>query len=499
MAKGSATPALTGERRDAFDGLVSLKIPAEEALNLISRAQGADTGEIMTNALRLRGGKSQLPPGGGPQPHGAVPVVPVMQAPPGPPPVAPTMPPAPPQSQPQMPGFGPPGGAQAAPTAQQLDPRSQFFQQYFGGPEPALPRFLRPLSQFFRPQAQPQASAGPPPAPVAQRPPAAPTPAQMIQPAPPTGAPPPTGAGMPMPAPVKPRVRVQAVGRKIPEAPTPMEAEQGRQEAAGIEETKPEKPKTQDLPLVASQEEYDKLPIGTRFKHPDGFIYRKESESGAQGPPQKLQEGGVVQPERNRPGEYPELPDVPEVGAPPPQFVSGGAGGDSRGTTGEWSTDTVPAELTPGEYVVPKPAVDAIGAERLDAMSKAAIPPTGGLPSGRTPVGITGQTVDASGHPVLRALAYGPNSEGATAADMRQIKGAFVDRLQNGDLAISPNLLGLYPPLSRVNVVDSKGNIVLPNARVADTSWISEGHPTSNTFEIYNGPSLGKGYHLVPI
>jgi hypothetical protein len=292
-----------------------------------------------------------------------------------------------------------------------------------------------------------------------------------------------------MPAPVKPRVRVKAVGTKIPEAPTPTEVEEGKQKAAGIEETRPEKPKAEELPLVASQEEYDKLPIGTRFKHPDGFIYRKQSESGAQGPPQKMQEGGVVKPERNKPGEYPELPEVPEIGAAPPQQA-------------QPSTDTVPAELTPGEYVVPKPAVDAIGAERLDAMTQAAarpqaIPPTGGLPSGRTPVGVTGQTVDASGHPVLRALAYGPNSEGATAADQRQTHGPL-GVLQTGDIAVSPNLLKLYPLRSRVHVVDANGNIVLPNARVADTSWISEGHPTENTFEIWNGPSLGKGYHLVP-
>jgi hypothetical protein len=167
-------------------------------------------------------------------------------------------------------------------------------------------------------------------------------------------------------------------------------------------------------------------------------------------------------------------------------------------------TDTVSAKLTPGEYVVPKPVVDKVGADNLEAMTNAAtagstpIPPTGGLTSGRTPVGQTGQTVDASGHPVLRALAYGPNSEGATAADQRQTHGPL-GQLQTGDLAVSPNLLKRYPLRSRVNVVDSNGNIVLPNARVADTSWISTGRPTTDTFEIWNGPSLGKGYHLVPI
>lgn len=106
------------------------------------------------------------------------------------------------------------------------------------------------------------------------------------------------------------------------------------------------------------------------------------------------------------------------------------------------------------------------------------------------------EPLQTSGQPVLRGLAYGPNSEGATEADQRQTHGPL-GHLQTGDIAVSPNLLKLYPMGSRVNVVDSGGNIVLANARVADTSWYSEGHPTTNTFEIWNGPSLGSGYYLV--
>jgi hypothetical protein len=122
-------------------------------------------------------------------------------------------------------------------------------------------------------------------------------------------------------------------------------------------------------------------------------------------------------------------------------------------------------------------------------------------PIGRPTISRTGEfgTEAVGENPSLRALAYGPQSEGATAADMRQVRGSFVSQLQRGDIAVSPNLLGRYPPLSKVNVVDSEGNVVMRDARVADTSWYSEGNPTHNTFEIYNGPSLGSGYHLVPV
>ena len=95
-------------------------------------------------------------------------------------------------------------------------------------------------------------------------------------------------------------------------------------------------------------------------------------------------------------------------------------------------------------------------------------------------------------------MAYGPQSEGATAADARQTRGAFVDRLQPGDIAVSPNLLSQFPALSYVDVVDPRtGQVLHRGMRVADTSWISEGHPTTNSFEIYNGQDLGHAA-LVP-
>ena len=100
--------------------------------------------------------------------------------------------------------------------------------------------------------------------------------------------------------------------------------------------------------------------------------------------------------------------------------------------------------------------------------------------------------------PIYRAMSYGPNSPGATAADQRQIRGAFVDRLQPGDIAISPNLLSQFPALSRVDAIDpNTGEVLRSGLRVADTSWISSGHPTTNSFELYNDKDLGHA-NLVP-
>lgn len=114
--------------------------------------------------------------------------------------------------------------------------------------------------------------------------------------------------------------------------------------------TAPE-PAPEELPLIHTQEEYDKLPIGARFRHSDGYVYRKASESSAE-ESQKMQRGGVVTPPTPV-GEQPEQPEQPEMGgSAPPQ-----------------DTDTVPAKLTPGEYVVPKPAVDQLGVSTLDALS----------------------------------------------------------------------------------------------------------------------------------
>jgi hypothetical protein len=68
-----------------------------------------------------------------------------------------------------------------------------------------------------------------------------------------------------MPAPVKPRVRVQVPGRQ--ETPAPVVETQGGAE----------------LPLIQTQAEYDKLPIGARFRH-GPYIYRKHMESSDVGP-----------------------------------------------------------------------------------------------------------------------------------------------------------------------------------------------------------------------
>lgn len=99
-------------------------------------------------------------------------------------------------------------------------------------------------------------------------------------------------------------------------------------------------------------------------------------------------------------------------------------------------------------------------------------------------------------------MAYGPQSQGATAADQNQIYGATLGgqklRLQQGDIAVSPNLLSQFPIGSYANVVDpSTGQVLRSGVRVADTSWITSGKPTTNSFELYNDQDLGHA-SLVP-
>lgn len=95
--------------------------------------------------------------------------------------------------------------------------------------------------------------------------------------------------------------------------------------------------------------------------------------------------------------------------------------------------------------------------------------------------------------PRLRAMAYGP-SQGEYTHDT--LNGPL-GKLQQGDIAVSPNLLNKYPMGSRVDVVDDHGNVVVSGARVADTSYIKPGQPTYNSFEIWNGEDLGHA-RLVP-
>lgn len=387
---------LPRDQQDAVDALVSFfKIPKDEALELVQKAQGTTSGDLITNAIRLRAGKAQItapaptpPTAAPPEPQGARLVAPIAQAAspptppsqwqaaqmasaappqrqrisapsgpmptpgvqrvrgggtlfgPGPAPIArgPIAPPAvpPPAQQQTIPGFAPPGGPGAAPSAQQLQASMQPRPAPIAAPAPppaAMPTGPAPMSPA------PSPSMGPMPSPMPRQ-----------------------GVGSPLspiprrlsivgPAPIKPRVRVKAVGRKEEAAPP---AEAGRPAEMPAE-----------LPLVGNQEEYDKLPIGTRFRHPDGWIYHKESES----PTQKMQVGGMVQ----------QIIDPGKLGLQAPADTT-------QATTQD--TDTVPAKLTPGEYVVPKPAVDQIGTKLLDELSGVSgetapwtppqLPPSGG-------------------------------------------------------------------------------------------------------------------------
>jgi hypothetical protein len=94
---------------------------------------------------------------------------------------------------------------------------------------------------------------------------------------------------------------------------------------------------------------------------------------------------------------------------------------------------------------------------------------------------------DGGGTGLYRAMAYGP-SQGEYTHDT--LNGPL-GKLQQGDLAIAPNLLSKYPLGSFVNVVDKDGNVVRSNMRVADYSYVSPNNPNSNAFELWNDQDLG--------
>lgn len=93
----------------------------------------------------------------------------------------------------------------------------------------------------------------------------------------------------------------------------------------------------------------------------------------------------------------------------------------------------------------------------------------------------------------FRAMAYGPSQGEYTRATNYGPLG----HLQQGDIAVSPNLLSKFPLGSYVDVVDEKGNVLRAARRVADTSWINADQPTHNSFELWNDKDLGHA-RLVP-
>jgi hypothetical protein len=94
-----------------------------------------------------------------------------------------------------------------------------------------------------------------------------------------------------------------------------------------------------------------------------------------------------------------------------------------------------------------------------------------------------------------RAMAYGPSQGEYTHATMYGPLG----KLEQGDIAVSPNLLRKFPMGTRVNAVDPKtGAILRANLRVADTSWYKPGKSTTDSFELWNDEDLGQA-DLVPV
>jgi hypothetical protein len=128
-----------------------------------------------------------------------------------------------------------------------------------------------------------------------------------------------------------------------------------------------------------------------------------------------------------------------------------------------------------------------------EALSRNRFASTGtGVPAGYRPA----QEGDESNAPfpgALRAMAYGPSQGEYTRATNYGPLG----HLQQGDIAVSPNLLRNFPLGSYVDVVDDKGNVLRAARRVADTSWINADQPTHNSFELWNDKDLGHA-RLVP-
>jgi hypothetical protein len=261
-------PPLSKQQTDAVDALRSplFKIPAEEAIDLVRRSPGKDAGEMVSNAIRLRAGK---PPVGGTTPS----------------PVPPPLPPPLPQT---VRPVAPPQGARlhsvgtARPQQQPVQP-NWFWRLMGATAPPPAPIARRP--SFPPPAVPPAAAATAPPTPSAPPtqlpgfgPPggaaAAPTAEQLAAT---TRAAAPTPTTLP-PAPVKPRIRVQAtpgLGKGAAAAPTPGEIAEAKEKAAGTEEVAPEKP-AEKLPVfIKDYDAYAKLPSGTRFVWPNGEVYRK--------------------------------------------------------------------------------------------------------------------------------------------------------------------------------------------------------------------------------
>jgi len=216
--------------------------------------------------------------------------------------------------------------------------------------------------------------------------------------------------------------------------------------------------------------------------------------------------------------------------------------------TGAPGTDQVPAQLTRGEYVVNKDAVQDVGLQTLEALNAGTagsqqlslssgspqdvglplqqpsapsqwpklptIAPQTSAPAPRatlvqtpapratlvqTPAVTTGPATLSATTPALgtvRTMSFGPPVDKPTH-DV--LYGALTDakgnpvQLTTSDIAMSPNLqqkhglkLGDY-----VDVLDQNGKVVYHHQRIADNSFISKGKPTTDSIELWGRPDMG--------
>jgi hypothetical protein len=217
----TAAMAWGAAHQDAHDALVAMGIPSKEAKELLKGLSGVDSGDIATQALRLRGRQNKRVTAPSGAPAGAVPL-------------------------------NPPSATQSAAKAAVNQPAAAAKPKTKGPvPEPAIPAAMRlkmPPPDWNailgRPKPQP---AAPPPAPIT----------------------PPQGAEQPpqQQLPGKPRYRVPLVSYPTP-APIAGAPSAPVAEAQPTAQPQPQAPPQLpgQAPEINSMEDYNKLAPGTLFR-----------------------------------------------------------------------------------------------------------------------------------------------------------------------------------------------------------------------------------------
>lgn len=99
-----------------------------------------------------------------------------------------------------------------------------------------------------------------------------------------------------------------------------------------------------------------------------------------------------------------------------------------------------------------------------------------------------------------RALSFGPgNFPGADKPTHAVMYGALTDangqqvKMGTSDIAMSPGRMKAegYKLGDYVDLVNKNGDVVYPNQRIADYSYVKPGQPTTNSIELWGRPDMG--------